>query len=43
MLTDQDREKARRAMEAMMQMAKLDVAKLQAAFGGEAQAPTPHT
>jgi len=36
MLLDRDRDKAQRAMEAMMQMVKLDVAKLQAAFDGEA-------
>jgi predicted 3-demethylubiquinone-9 3-methyltransferase (glyoxalase superfamily) len=36
MLMDPDRDKARRAMEAMMQMVKLDVATLQAAFDGEA-------
>lgn len=35
-LLDRDRDKAQRAMEAMMQMVKLDVAKLQAAFDGEA-------
>jgi predicted 3-demethylubiquinone-9 3-methyltransferase (glyoxalase superfamily) len=36
MLSDPDRAKARRGMEAMMQMVKLDVARLQAAFDGRA-------
>jgi predicted 3-demethylubiquinone-9 3-methyltransferase (glyoxalase superfamily) len=36
MLMDPDQDKARRAMEAMMQMVKLDVATLQAAFDGAA-------
>ena len=35
MLNDPDREKANRAMEAMMQMKKLDVAELRRAFEGE--------
>lgn len=36
MLADPDREKARRAMEAMMGMVKLDIAALQRAYAGEA-------
>jgi predicted 3-demethylubiquinone-9 3-methyltransferase (glyoxalase superfamily) len=36
MLRDEDTEKAKRGMEAMLRMVKLDVAKLQAAFDGEA-------
>jgi predicted 3-demethylubiquinone-9 3-methyltransferase (glyoxalase superfamily) len=36
MLTHRARETARRAMEAMMRMVKRDVAKLQAAFDGNA-------
>jgi predicted 3-demethylubiquinone-9 3-methyltransferase (glyoxalase superfamily) len=35
MLTDPDREKADRAMEAMLQMKKLDIAALERAFEGE--------
>ena len=35
MLNDPDREKANRAMEAMMQMKKLDIAELRRAFEGE--------
>jgi predicted 3-demethylubiquinone-9 3-methyltransferase (glyoxalase superfamily) len=35
MITDPDREKADRAMEAMMQMKKLDIAALERAFEGE--------
>jgi predicted 3-demethylubiquinone-9 3-methyltransferase (glyoxalase superfamily) len=35
MLMDQDREKAGRAMAAMMQMKKIDVAKLKEAFEGK--------
>jgi predicted 3-demethylubiquinone-9 3-methyltransferase (glyoxalase superfamily) len=35
MLTDSDREKADRAMEAMMQMKKLDIAALERAYAGE--------
>jgi predicted 3-demethylubiquinone-9 3-methyltransferase (glyoxalase superfamily) len=35
MLSDPDREKANRAMEAMMQMKKLDLAELKRAFEGE--------
>ena len=34
MLRDQDRSKSKRAMEAMMQMVKLDVAKLRRAYKG---------
>lgn len=34
LLGDQDREKADRAMAAMMKMGKLDIAALQAAFDG---------
>lgn len=36
MMRDEDNEKSKRAMEAMMQMVKLDIVKLQAAFDGEA-------
>ncbi len=36
MLTDSDREKADRAMEAMLQMKKLDIAELERAYEGEA-------
>ena len=36
MMTDPDKEKARRASEAMLKMVKLDIAKLQAAFEGKA-------
>lgn len=36
MMMDNDRVKARRVMEAMMQMVKLDIAKLKAAFDGNA-------
>jgi predicted 3-demethylubiquinone-9 3-methyltransferase (glyoxalase superfamily) len=36
MLTDSDREKSDRAMEAMLQMKKLDIAALERAFEGEA-------
>lgn len=36
MMMDSDKEKARRVMEAMMQMVKFDVAKLKAAFDGNA-------
>jgi predicted 3-demethylubiquinone-9 3-methyltransferase (glyoxalase superfamily) len=36
MLTDSDREKADRTMEAMLQMKKLDIAELERAHGGEA-------
>ena len=35
MLRDQDRSKSKRAMEAMMQMVKLDVAKLRQAYKGD--------
>lgn len=35
MFTDKDRTKANRAMQAMMKMRKLDIAKLKAAFEGE--------
>jgi predicted 3-demethylubiquinone-9 3-methyltransferase (glyoxalase superfamily) len=35
MLTDRDREKADRAMEAMLQMKKLDIGALERAFEGE--------
>jgi predicted 3-demethylubiquinone-9 3-methyltransferase (glyoxalase superfamily) len=35
MLNDPDREKANRAMEAMMQMKKLDITELRRAFEGE--------
>jgi predicted 3-demethylubiquinone-9 3-methyltransferase (glyoxalase superfamily) len=35
MLNDRDRKKADRAMEAMLQMKKLDIAELQRAFDGE--------
>jgi predicted 3-demethylubiquinone-9 3-methyltransferase (glyoxalase superfamily) len=43
MMMDPNQDKARRAMAAMMQMVKLDVAKLQAAFDGKTQTqdPTP--
>ena len=36
MMTDPDKEKARRAGEAMMKMVKFDIAKLKAAFEGKA-------
>jgi predicted 3-demethylubiquinone-9 3-methyltransferase (glyoxalase superfamily) len=36
LLMDPDKEKAKRAMAAMMEMKKLDIAKLQAAFDGTA-------
>jgi predicted 3-demethylubiquinone-9 3-methyltransferase (glyoxalase superfamily) len=36
MLTDSDREKADRTMEAMLQMKKLDIAELERAYDGEA-------
>jgi predicted 3-demethylubiquinone-9 3-methyltransferase (glyoxalase superfamily) len=36
MMTDPDREKARRAGDAMMKMVKFDIARLQAAFDGKA-------
>jgi predicted 3-demethylubiquinone-9 3-methyltransferase (glyoxalase superfamily) len=36
MMTDPDKEKAKRAGDAMMQMVRLDIAKLQAAFEGRA-------
>ena len=36
MLTDSDREKADRTMEAMLQMKKLDIAELERAYEGEA-------
>jgi predicted 3-demethylubiquinone-9 3-methyltransferase (glyoxalase superfamily) len=35
MLTDRDQAKARRAMQAMLQMKRIDIAKLQAAFEGK--------
>jgi predicted 3-demethylubiquinone-9 3-methyltransferase (glyoxalase superfamily) len=34
MMADPDREKARRATDAMMQMVKLDIATLKAAYAG---------
>jgi predicted 3-demethylubiquinone-9 3-methyltransferase (glyoxalase superfamily) len=39
MLGDPDGEKARRAMEAMLRMSKIDVAAMRAAFDGESVAP----
>ena len=44
LLHDKDSEKAKRVMEAMMQMVKIDVARLQAAYNGTVASllkPTP--
>lgn len=41
MMADPDRTKAKRATDAMLQMVKIDIATLQAAFEGKGGAETP--